>query len=128
MAYSTPSCKMDSEWPCKFYIYLPILANKKSGGWVMGRWGLDVNDWVKKYQLVDVWDNLCVNIMDMMYFLLIHLPREGTQLSFWYRCAARIWDPCKLNFLTKCSLVNWSLAHFGALELNSVLINLGFEA
>ena len=34
----------------------------------------------------------------------------------------RIWDPRELNFLTKCSLVNWNLPQFEALELNSLLI------
>ena len=33
-----------------------------------------------------------------------------------------IWDPSELNFLTKYRLVNWILAQFEALELNSLLI------
>ena len=32
-----------------------------------------------------------------------------------------IWYPCELNFL-KCSLVKWSLAHFGTSELNSSVL------
>ena len=61
--------------------------------------------------------------------------RGGIQLLFWYRCEAWrakqrglwtdhcwIWDPSELNFSTKCSHVNWILAAFEALELNSLLI------
>ena len=60
---------------------------------------------------------------------------RGTQLSFLYRFAAwraeqrglwtdhcPIYYPSELNFLTKCSLVNWILTQFEALELISLLI------
>ena len=56
-------------------------------------------------------------------------------IGCWYKCVVlraiqrglwmnrcRIWDPIKLNFLTKYNLLNWILAQFETLELNFLLI------